>query len=72
MIVLDWIASALTLIAVYLLAKHPQKAVMVFIASSVSFLVWALYREIWSIVLMQSILIFLNVRTLYVWRQNGQ
>lgn len=69
---MDWIASALSLLAVYLLAKHPQKAVMVFIASSFSFLVWALLREVWSIVALQSVLLILNVRTLYIWRKNEQ
>ncbi len=66
---MDWIGAVLTLIATYLLASHRRQAVRVFLLSSILFLVWAIREEVWSLVMLQSVLIVLNIRTLYKWRQ---
>lgn len=65
---MDWVATGFTLIAVYLLPDKPKWAVYFFIASSLTFLIWAVYEGIWSIAALQCVLIIMNFRTLYKWR----
>lgn len=65
---MDWIGAILTLIATYLMASYRRQAVRVFLVSSVVFLIWAFHEEVWSLVVLQSTLIILNIRTLIKWR----
>ena len=67
---MDWIAVLLNIVGAYLLAKHPLKAMYVYIASSVAFLIWAALGSHWSIVLLQVFLLTLNIRVIYHWRNH--
>jgi hypothetical protein len=66
---MDWIAVLLNVAGLWLLAKHPLRAMYVYVASSTAFLIWAIYARVWSIVALQVLLLVLNVRVVLMWRK---
>lgn len=69
---MDWVASGLTILGTWLMAKHRLTAMYVYMASSIVFAVWALSIRSWAVLILQFVLIGLNVRTILVWRKGAK
>jgi len=69
---MDWFAAGLSVVATYLLPKRKLIAVYIYLGSSVLYLVWACYAHIWSIAVLQLIMITLNIRTIILWKPPKQ
>jgi len=68
---MDWLGAALNVIGLYLLPKQKYWAMGVFVATNIVFMVWAVTVQSWAILLLQVVLLILNIRTIYIWRQDN-
>ena len=69
---MDWLASGLSLIGMYLLPRDRTLAIYICIISSCFFLVWSVQIRSVAIALLQVVMIIINLRTLLIWRtENG-
>jgi hypothetical protein len=67
---MDWIAATLNIVGMWLLPKRRYWAMIVFIASCTTFIVWGITQAQWAIVALQVVLLILNIRTIYIWRKH--
>lgn len=68
---LDWLGMVLSLISYAMLARHRRRALWLLAISNVVWGTWAVTRQVLSISLLNLAYLILNIRTLLIWRRNG-
>jgi hypothetical protein len=69
---MDWIGAGLNIVGLWLLPKSRMIAMYVYLVSSVMWIIYAAYHNIWSLILLQIVLLLLNIRTIVIWKKEAQ
>ncbi len=66
---MDWIGLIINLIGWYIVPKHNVKAVSWFLVGNIMWISWGISQNVWSIIILQGCFIFLNIRSIIIWRE---
>lgn len=68
----SWLCASISLVGSFLLAKHRRAAIVILLVASLTWIGWAAYNRIWSLVVLNSVFVGLNARVVYCWYREKQ
>lgn len=69
---MDWIGTGLLIVSLYLMAHHRHQAVVIGLISDVAWIVYAVQTGTWSLIVCQSVILVLSIRTVLAWRKEKE